>query len=479
MNYPLMTALELRDMLARGDVSPSEIVRIAFAEIEKQEPRIHAFVEVFTDRAVKRANELEQIPPEKRGPLWGVPVAIKDNLCLSGKSTTCASKILEGFVAPYTATAVKALEEAGTIIIGRTNMDEFAMGSSCEHSIYGQTRNPWKEECVPGGSSGGSAAAVASGEVPLALGSDTGGSIRQPAAFCGAVGLKPTYGRVSRYGLVAFASSLDQIGPIARNVGDAALLLKVISGHDQYDSTSLDVPVDDFSDSVGAGVRGMKIGLPQEYFGQGLDTIIKERILSTVKNLEEMGAGVEEISLPHTDYAVATYYIIAPSEASANLARFDGIKYGWRSTQARDLREQYAETRGEGFGIEVKRRIMLGTYALSAGYYDAYYLKAQKVRTLIMKDFHNAFKKVDAIITPTTPTTAFSLGEKLSDPLQMYLADVFTIPVNLAGLPAVSVPAGWTEQCMPIGLQVIGPALKESNILKVARAVEQIIQTKK
>jgi len=479
VNYPLITALELRNMLARGDVSPSEVVRTALAEIEKQEPRIHAFIEVFRDRAVERTDELEQIPKEKRGPLWGVPVAIKDNLCLSGKSATCASKILEGFVSPYTATAVKALEEAGAIIIGRTNMDEFAMGSSCEHSIYGQTRNPWKEECVPGGSSGGSAAAVSSGEVPLALGSDTGGSIRQPAAFCGVVGLKPTYGRVSRYGLVAFASSLDQIGPIARNVGDAALLLEIISGHDQHDSTSLDVPVDDFSDSLKTGVSKMKIGLPQEYFGQGLDAVIKERILSVVKDLEKMGSSIEEISLPHTDYAVATYYIIAPSEASANLARFDGVKYGLRSTRAENLREQYTETRGEGFGTEVKRRIMLGTYALSAGYYDAYYLKAQKVRTLIVEDFHNAFKKVDAIITPTTPTTAFRLGEKLSDPLQMYLADVFTIPANLAGLPAVSVPAGWTEQCMPIGLQVIGPALKESNILRISKAVEEIIQTRK
>lgn len=461
---------EALDLLDKGEISARDILDSVFSRIEAVDDNVRAFLSLTRDRAYDRMEDLKG--SEKRGLLSGIPLAIKDNLCIKGIETTCASKILEGFIPPYESSVTERLLQSGYILIGKTNLDEFAMGSSTENSGYFVTHNPWDLERVPGGSSGGSAAAVAADECLGALGSDTGGSIRQPAAFCGVVGFKPTYGRVSRYGLVAFASSLDQIGPITKNVKDAALLLNVISGHDPRDSTSVPVEVPDFTAGLGREIRGLKVGVPKEYFIEGLDPEVEQGIKDAIGVLERLGAEIVEVSLPHTGYAVAAYYILATSEASSNLARFDGVKYGFRA-DGKDLIDMYMETRAQGFGPEVKRRIMLGTYALSAGYYDAYYKKAQQVRTLIKTDFEEAFKKVDVIVTPTSPTAAFKIGDKVSDPLQMYLSDIFTISVNLAGVPALSSPCGYTSEGLPIGLQVIGKHFDEETVLRVSYAYEQ------
>ncbi len=478
-----LTAKELGERIKKKEISSEEVVgafhrRILIDDIGP--PIIHSFITLALEEAIKQAKIVDEKirKNEPVGELAGIPIAIKDNLCIQGIRTTCGSKILENYFAPYDATVIRKLKKADAIFLGKTNMDEFAMGSSTETSYFGVTRNPENPEFIPGGSSGGSAAAVAAKEVPFALGSDTGGSIRQPASCCGIVGLKPTYGRVSRYGLVAFASSLDQIGPLAKNVYDCALLLKIISGYDEKDSTSADLPVPDYLKELGKSeqIKGLKIGLPKEYFITGIEPEVEKAVKEAAKVLEKLGAEIIEISLPHTEYAVATYYLIAPSEASANLARYDGVRYGYRSTfnvQRSTLEEVYEKTRGEGFGQEVKRRIMLGTYALSAGYYDAYYLKALKVRTLIKKDFDEAFKKVEVILTPTAPTPAFKLGEKLDDPLKMYLSDIFTISANLAGIPGISVPCGYSKDNLPIGLQISGKSFAEETVLKVAYLYEQ------
>lgn len=411
---------------------------------------------------------------KKDGPLSGFTFGIKDNICTQGIPTTCGSKILKGYVPPYDATVVRKLKDAGAIICGKTNMDEFAMGSSNEHSAYGPVKNPHDITRIPGGSSGGSAVAVAAGLVDAALGSDTGGSIRQPAALTGVVGMKPTYGRVSRYGLVAFASSLDQIGPLTKNVTDCARVLNVISGHDPMDATSLNLPVPDYTKEIDKDINGLKIGLPKEYFIKELNGEIDSAIKDSIKKLEKEGAKFQEISLPHTKYALPTYYIIAPAECSANLARYDGVRYGMREKEVKDLTEMYEQTRTNGFGPEVMLRIIIGTYVLSSGYYDAYYKKASQVRRLITNDFHEAYKKVDVILTPTTPTTAFKIGEKLDDPIQMYLSDVFTIPCNLAGLPGISIPCGFDSNKLPIGMQFLGKHLDEATLIKVASAYEQL-----
>ncbi len=460
--------IEALDLMDSGEVSPEELLDAVFQRINSVEDKVKAFVTVTKDRAYEMLDEAKG----KRGALRCIPLAIKDNICIRGIPTTCSSRILKNFIPPYESTVTKRLKEEGYLLVGKTNLDEFAMGSSTENSGFHTTRNPWATDRVPGGSSGGSTAAVAAGECLAALGSDTGGSIRQPAAFCGVVGLKPTYGRVSRFGLVAFASSLDQIGPITKNVADAALLLRIISGHDPSDSTSAPLHVKDYTALLSEGIRDIMVGIPKEYFIEGLDPEVESAVKDSIRHLGSLGCSVKEISLPHTGYAVATYYILATSEASSNLARYDGVKYGFRA-EGKDLLEMYRETRAQGFGAEVKRRIMLGTYALSAGYYEAFYRKAQQVRTLIKEDFDNAFREVDIIITPTTPTTAFRIGEKISDPLQMYLNDIFTISVNLAGLPAISIPCGFDSKGLPIGLQLIGRAFDEESILKVAHQYEQ------
>ncbi len=455
----------------KGEISPVELTDAVLGRIESVEEKIGAYVSLTKDNALAQAKDAEG----KKGSgqtLLGIPIAIKDNICTEGIRTTCCSKILENFIPPYESTVTTRLKEKGYILIGKTNLDEFAMGSSTENSVFGVTRNPWDLSRVPGGSSGGSAAAVAADECIAALGSDTGGSIRQPAAFCGVVGLKPTYGRVSRYGLIAFASSLDQIGPITKNVKDAAILLNIISGHDLCDSTSANIPVPDFTAPLGQDIKGMKIGVPKEYFIEGMDKEVEESVKQAINKLEALGAIPVEISLPHTEYAIAAYYILATSEASSNLARYDGVKYGLR-VEGDDLINMYMKTRQMGFGAEVKRRIILGTYALSSGYYDAYYKKAQQVRTLIRQDFERVFEKVDVIVTPTTPSPAFKIGEKADDPLQMYLADIFTISVNLAGVPGISIPCGFTSQNLPVGLQIIGKHFDEGSVLKVAHAYEQ------
>ncbi len=410
---------------------------------------------------------------DKNSPLWGVPIAIKDNICVESFETTCASKILKNFTAPYNATVIEKLLDVGAVVYGHTNMDEFAFGSSCETSCYGPTRNPRDPERVPGGSSGGSAAAVADHTAIAALGSDTGGSIRQPAAFCGIVGIKPTYGRVSRYGLVAFASSLDQIGPLTKDVRDSAMILRTIAGYDPKDSTSANMPVPDYTASLGKSIKGLKIGRPKEYFEAGLSAEIAQSIEESMKALRSLGAEIVDVSLPHTQYSVNVYYIVAPSEASSNLARFDGVRYGHRTKAANSLLEMFEKSRGEGFGAEAKRRIILGTYSLSSGYYDAYYLKAMKVRTLIKNDFDEAFKKVDAILTPTAPTGAFKIGEKSTNPLEMYLSDIFTISANLAGVPAISIPCGITKGNLPLGLQFLGKPFEEETLFKLSYAFEQ------
>ena len=466
--------VELIKEIKSGRVKSVDVTRACFDKIKQLDPKIRAFVSVTEKEAMKSAEEvdLKISKGEKTGELAGIPIAIKDNMNIRGFKTTCSSKILENYVAPYDATVIEKLKKADAVFVGKTNLDEFAMGSSTENSAFQTTKNPWNIEYISGGSSGGSAAAVSALMAPVSLGSDTGGSIRQPAACCGVVGLKPTYGSVSRYGLVAFASSLDQIGPFARNVEDASLLLKVISGYDPKDSTSVDIPVPDYLSEIKKDIKGLKIGLPKEYFIDGMDKEVEKSVRDAVKVFEKLGAEISEISLPNTKYAVSVYYLIATSEASANLARYDGVKYGLKK-QGDNLIDEYEKTRGAGFGPEVKRRIMLGTYALSAGYYDAYYGKSQKVRTLIRKDFEDAFQKVDIILTPTAPTTAFKIGEKVSDPLQMYLSDIFTISCNLAGLPGVSLPCGFSKFGLPIGLQLLGKTFKEEDILRAAHHYEK------
>ncbi len=476
MSLRKLTLFELRDKFTKGEISAVEIVKAYCQRITVAESKVKAYITTARkDALMKEADDLDYRLRgwRKTTPLMAMPIAVKDNICTEGVKTTCGSRMLEGFVPPYDATVVSRLKELGYFLIGKTNLDEFAMGSSTENSAFGPTRNPWNLACIPGGSSGGSAAAVAADLCVAALGSDTGGSIRQPAACCGVVGLKPTYGRVSRYGLVAFASSLDQIGPITKDVRDAALMLQIIAGHDPLDSTSADVPVPDYQKALKFNLRGMKVGVPLEFFAEGLDPEVEVAVRTAIIQMQELKAEIREISLPMTKYAIATYYLIATAEASSNLARYDGVKYGYRAAKEKGLLETYMKTRQEGFGAEVKRRIMLGTYALSAGYYDAYYGKAQAVRTLIKRDFDEAFKEVDVIVTPTMPTPAFKLGEKLQDPLQMYLSDIYTISVNLAGVPAIVVPCGLSSGKLPIGLQVIGRPFEEEKILRAAHAYEQ------
>jgi aspartyl-tRNA(Asn)/glutamyl-tRNA(Gln) amidotransferase subunit A len=470
-----LTLHELRDLIRGGEVSPVQAVEAYAARIGAVDKRVQAFNSLTTEAALRRARKIEgmQVKKEPLPRLAGIPLAIKDVICTKGVPTTCSSRILEHFVPPYDASVMRKLDDAGAVVLGKTNMDEFAMGSSTENSAFRKTRNPWNLECVPGGSSGGSAAAVAADMCAGALGTDTGGSIRQPGGFCGIAALKPTYGRVSRYGLVAFASSLDQIGPLTKDVRDAAILLGAIAGHDPLDSTSAEISVPDYEAALTGDVRGLKIGIPAEYFIEGMDPEVEAAIREAITTLEGLGAVRVPVTLPHTEYAIATYYLVATAEASSNLGRYDGVKYGYRTPTSENLIDMYMKTRREGFGAEVKRRIMLGTYALSAGYYDAYYLKALKVRTLIRQDFSRAFETCDVMLTPTSPTAAFRLGEKVEDPLQMYLADVFTISANLAGVPGMSINCGFTGAGLPIGLQVIGKPFDEGTILKVAHAYEQ------
>ncbi|NBS52009.1 MAG: Asp-tRNA(Asn)/Glu-tRNA(Gln) amidotransferase subunit GatA [Spartobacteria bacterium] len=465
-----LTISELQAGFRRGDFTPADAVRALEDRIATVDPSIGAYLSRDFDTALAAADKADISLP-----LGGVPIGIKDAINVLGESCTCSSKMLAGYKSPYDATVIGKLRAAGAIPFGRLNMDEFAMGSSTENSAYQITRNPWDTSRIPGGSSGGSAASVAAREAFATLGSDTGGSIRQPAALCGVVGLKPSYGRVSRYGLVAFASSLDQIGPIARTTRDCAGILNVIAGKDSHDSTSLDLPAEDFTSQLGRDLKGVKIGIPREYFVDGMDQRVRQKVESAIRQCEHLGAELVEVSLPHTSYAVGVYYIIATAEASANLARFDGVRYGHRAQNPRDLLDHYMRSREEGFGSEVKRRIILGTYVLSSGYYDAYYLRAQKVRTLIRQDFANAFEKVDALICPTSPDLAFKIGERTDDPLRMYLADIFTIATNLAGICGISVPCGLVEEdgkALPVGLQFLGKAMDESRLLGIADAFE-------
>ena len=476
MNDPGLTGLTVhraRELLDGGKVSSVELTRAALDRIADVEERVRAFVTVTEDGALEQARQADLCIAEGRaGPLTGIPVQVKDNICTKGVRTTCSSKMLERFVPPYDAAVTTKLYDAGAVLIGKGNLDEFAMGSSTENSAFHTTLNPWDLGRVPGGSSGGPTAAVAAGECVYALGSDTGGSIRQPAALCGVVGMKPTYGLVSRYGLVAFASSLDQIGPITRDVTDSALVLQTVAGHDRRDSTSISYDVPDYVSKIGQGVAGLRIGVPGEYFIDGLEPGVESAVRRAVDVLDGLGARVEEVSLPHTPYALAVYYIIAPSEASANLARYDGVKYGHSTSEPGSMWDALERTRQEGFGPEVKRRIMLGSYALSAGYYDAYYLKAQRVRTLIRREFQQVFERFDALVTPTSPSVAFRLGERTADPLSMYLSDILTIPANIAGIPGISVPAGLSDG-LPVGLQLLAPALAEETLFRIAYAYEQ------
>ncbi len=475
MNLYRLPAYELHQLIQDREISIQELTRSIFQRIEELEDKIKAFLSLDIEGAMEQARRLDRklSQGKKLGSLGGIPIAVKDNICLKGKRTTCGSRILEDFRPPYSATVAQRLKEADAIIIGKTNMDEFAMGSSTENSVFQVTRNPWNLGSIPGGSSGGSAAAVASGETVMALGSDTGGSIRQPASFCGVVGLKPTYGRVSRYGLVAFASSLDQIGPITRDVRDCALLLGVLNGRDELDSTSLDYPVPSYLEYLVPDLKDMRIGLPREYFVPGMSHEVREAIVQATGVLEKLGAKVEEVSLPHTEYAIATYYLIATAEASSNLARYDGVGYGLRTRGKTNLIEMYKKSRQEGFGEEVKRRIMLGTYVLSKGYYEDYYGKAGRVRTLVRQDFEEVFQSYDAVVTPASPTVAFKIGEKVDDPLKMYLSDIFTISANLAGIPGISVPCGYSQEGLPIGLQILAKAFDETTLLRIAYAYEQ------
>ncbi|MGM9541024.1 Asp-tRNA(Asn)/Glu-tRNA(Gln) amidotransferase subunit GatA [Anaerovibrio sp.] len=465
----------LHDMLVNKEITSLELTEAVLARIDEVEGDVQAYLTVTRDEAVARAKAVDEkiARGEKIAFLEGIPGAIKDNICTKGVKTTCASKILQKFVPPYDATVVQKLNAQSPVVLGKTNLDEFAMGGSTENSAFHPTRNPWNTDCVPGGSSGGSAAAVAAGTAVWALGSDTGGSIRQPASFCGVVGMKPTYGRVSRYGLVAYASSLDQIGPITKDVTDCANILNIIAGKDEMDSTSIDKEVPDYTKSLVQDVKGLKIGLPKEYFVKGMDPEVEGAVKAAVKQLEALGAEVVEISLPNTDYAISTYYLIAPAEAATNLARYDGVSYGERAEDAADLVEMMTRTRSQYLGEEVKRRIMIGNYALSAGYYDAYYLKALKVRRLVKEDYDRAFKDVDVIICPAAPSVAYKIGEKIDNPLEMYLQDACTVPLNLAGLPGISVPCGYNKDGMPIGMQIIGKALDEETLIRVAYTYEQ------
>ncbi len=468
-----LTAHAARDMLDRREVSSVELTEAFLDRIAQVEGRVNALVTVSGDLAVQQAKTADaDLAQGAGGPLTGIPMLLKDNLCTRGVRTTCSSKMLESFVPTYDATVAHRLYERGAVLVGKGNLDEFAMGSSTENSAFKETRNPWDLDRVPGGSSGGPAAAVAASECVYALGSDTGGSIRQPAALCGVVGFKPTYGLVSRYGLIAFASSLDQIGPLTRDVSDAALVLNAIAGHDPRDSTSIEHDVPDYTASLTGDIKGLRIGVPKEYFIEGMDPEVETAVRGALNVMEDLGATVEETSLPHTPYALAVYYIIAPSEASANLARYDGVKYGYSAGGVDGMWDALDKTRQEGFGPEVKRRIMLGTYALSAGYYDAYYLKAQKVRTLIRREMEEAFQKFDVLVTPTSPSVAFKLGEKMDDPVQMYLNDIFTQPANIAGIPGISLPCG-TAQGLPIGLQIMAGHVQEQTLLRAAHAYEQ------
>ncbi len=475
MSLYQLTAHELHDKLKAREITAVELTESVYERIEAVEPHVKGYLTLTKDIALEQANAADAgfQNGDNMSPLAGIPIAIKDVICTKGVRTTCASKILSNFVPPYDATVMTKLNQQGIVMIGKTNMDEFAMGSSTENSAYQITHNPWDLETIPGGSSGGSAAVVSADTAICSLGSDTGGSIRQPAALCGVVGMKPTYGRISRYGLIAFASSLDQIGPFTKDVTDCVLVLNALCGNDEMDSTSVDVPVPDFTQGLINDVQGLKIGVPKEYFTEGLDTEVADKVHAAISVLEKLGASVEEISLPHTEYAIATYYIIAPAEASANLARYDGVRYGYRTEEPTDLINMYKKTRSEGFGQEVKRRIMLGTFALSAGYQDAYYRKAQKARTLIKSDFDAAFEKVDVIATPTSPTPAFKIGERTADPLQMYLCDVMTTPASHAGLPGISVPCGFVESGLPVGLQLLAAPFDEETLLRAAYTFEQ------
>ncbi|HEX7230095.1 MAG TPA: Asp-tRNA(Asn)/Glu-tRNA(Gln) amidotransferase subunit GatA [Candidatus Binatia bacterium] len=473
MSLAQLTLHDAAEKLRKREFTAVELTEAVYERIAATDARVGAYLTLAHDRALEDAARADEMLKQNHGgPLLGIPLAIKDNFLTKGLRTTCASKILGDFIPPFDATVTGKIRSAGAVIIGKTNLDEFAMGSSAENSAFFPTRNPWNLERIPGGSSGGSAAAVAADECTAALGTDTGGSIRQPAACCGVVGLKPTYGRVSRYGIVAFASSMDQVGPITKDVRDSALLLEVIAGHDPADSTSVNSAVPGYSDMLAGDIKQLRIGVPKEYFASGVAAEVRDAVRKAIGELKQQGAVIEDVSLPYTEYAVAVYYIVATAEASSNLARYDGMRYGYRAN-ARDLLNTYTLTRAEGFGAEVKRRIMLGTYVLSAGYYDAYYLKAQKVRSLIKQDFEAAFKRCDVIVTPTAPTTAFRLGEKIQDPLQMYLSDVCTISINLAGLPAMSLPCGFDRDGMPIGMQLIAKHFDEATMLRVAHCYEQ------
>lgn len=468
------SAHELHEMLVGKEISSKELTEAVLVRMDETEDRIHAYITETRDIALRQAAAADEriARGEQISYFEGIPGVIKDNICTKGVKTTCASKMLENFVPPYDATVMKRLETVRPVILGKANMDEFAMGGSTENSAFYPTRNPWNVECVPGGSSGGSAAAVAAGSAIWALGSDTGGSIRQPASFCGVVGMKPTYGRVSRYGLVAFASSLDQIGPVTRDVTDCAHLLQVIAGHDEQDSTSSASEVPDFTKSLVQDVKGLQIGIPKEFFVKGIDAEVEQAVRQAIDKLQALGAEIKDISLPHTEYAISVYYLIAPAEAATNLERYDGVSYGARVDGA-DVVEMMTRTRSEKFGEEVKRRILIGNYALSAGYYDAYYLKALKVRRLIKEDYDKAFEKVDVIVTPTAPTPAYRIGAMTNDPLKMYLQDIYTVPLNLAGLPGISVPCGYSREKLPIGLQIIGKPLDEATVLRAAYTYEQ------
>lgn len=472
MELNRLTIHELQEKLKTGETSSVEITESVFRRIEEVEERIHSFITLTKESAFEMAKEADKrIKSGNAGPLTGIPIALKDVLCTEGTRTTCGSHILENFIPVYDGTVVKKLKDEGAVFIGKTNMDEFAMGSSTETSWFGVTRNPWDLERIPGGSSGGSAAAVVADECIASLGSDTGGSIRQPASLCGAVGMKPTYGRVSRFGLVAFASSLDQIGPFTKDVEDCAIMMNAIAGHDPNESTSVPTDVPDYRQYVSKSVKGWTVGIPKEYFVEGIDPEVSDSIKGVIKVLEGLGATCREISLPHTEYCVAVYYVIAPSEASSNLARYDGVRYGFRSNEANDLIKMYKMTRSAGFGAEVKRRIMIGTYSLSSGYYDAYYKKASQVRALIKKDYSEA--ECDVILTPVTPTPAFKIGEKIGDPLQMYLSDIMTISANLAGIPGISVPCGYTKSGLPIGVQFLAKHFEEGKLIQIASAYEK------
>ncbi len=469
-----LTIHELQDLLKKGEVSAREIAESVFARVDAVEEKVHSYIRLMKDEALAQAAQADaDIKKGEIKPLTGIPVALKDIVCTKGVPTTCGSRILHNFVPPYNATVVEKLSAAGAVFVGKANMDEFAMGSSTETSYFGPTRNPWDLERIPGGSSGGSASAVAADECIASIGSDTGGSIRQPAALCGVVGMKPTYGRVSRFGLIAFASSLDQIGPFTKDVEDCAIMMNALAGYDPKESTSVQADVPDYRQFLGRDIKGWKIGIPKEYFVEGIDPEVAAAVEKAMSVVKACGGEAIDISLPHTQYCLAVYYIIAPAEASSNLARYDGVKYGYRAQGVRDLAEMYKKTRQEGFGAEVKRRIMIGTYALSAGYYDAYYGKASQVRALIRRDFDEAFKRCDVILTPTTPTPAFKLGEKTDDPLQMYLSDIFTISTNLAGIPGMSVPCGFSKAGLPLGVQFLANHFEEGKLLQIASVYEK------